>query len=114
MFKPDRRVYERVPFFCQVVVAARPGAYATEARTVDISLGGVGVFCAGTLFLRPGSSVSVTFRLADPHQGFCEEVIMGKVANAAADSDGCRYGIEFLDPIKPSTHPRLARAVDRL
>jgi hypothetical protein len=110
----EKRAYERVPFFCPVLIAPKPGGISAEARTVDVSIGGVGMVCSGTMVVRPGANVEVTFRLTDPKKGPCEEVVVGRVVNLVADPNGCRIGVEFLEPLRPDTHPRLFRKVDRL
>lgn len=111
-FAAERRVYVRVPFHKPVTVWAPPDPRPVEARTLDISLGGVGVACRASF--RRGQVVVVGFRLTDPRRGAVEERVTGRVANLVADEDGNRVGVEFAEPIHPAAYPALARAVERL
>jgi hypothetical protein len=58
--------------------------------------------------------VVVAFRLTDPRLGVVEERVTGRVANLVADDDANRVGVEFSEPLHPSTYPALSRAVARL
>jgi c-di-GMP-binding flagellar brake protein YcgR len=108
----ERRLYVRVPFLKPVRVWAPPEDRPVEARTLDISLGGVGITCRAAF--RKGQVVIIGFRLTDPRLGTVEERVTGRVANLQADDDSNRVGIEFSEPIHPSVFPALARAVGRL
>jgi hypothetical protein len=101
-----------VPFLKPVTVWAPPDGPPVEARTVDISLGGVGLACRASF--RKGQVVVVAFRLNDPRRGPVEERVTGRVANLVADDDGNRIGVEFAEPLHASAHPALTRAVERL
>ena len=108
----ERRVYVRVPFLRPVTVSAPPDGRPAEARTLDISLGGVGLTCS--VPFRKGQVVVVTFHLQDPKLGAVVERVEGRVANFQADPDANRVGIEFLEPLHSAANPALTRAVGRL
>jgi c-di-GMP-binding flagellar brake protein YcgR len=108
----ERRAYERVPFLCAATIAAHPGGKPLDARTLDISLGGVGLTCSGRFL--PGTLVAIVFRLKNARREPCEERIIGKVMRFTADLDGNQIGIEFLSPISAADNPALTRAVNQL
>jgi c-di-GMP-binding flagellar brake protein YcgR len=102
------RRYERVPFFCEAELADTAGLRRLPARTLDISLGGVGLTTAAAL--PRGTSVEVTFVLREGTKSVHQHVL-GRVAFAASDEDGCRMGIEFVAPVRETTHPELMRRI---
>jgi hypothetical protein len=110
----EQRVYERVPFFRPVEVSAPPEAPPVEARSFDISLGGVGLVCPRSSGLRPGAPVALTFRLNDPRRGPVVERVFGRVAHLRAEPDGVRVGVEFLEPLHPTSYPGLSEVIGRL
>ncbi len=93
-------------------MADAAGRRSVEARTVDISLGGVGIALAAT-FAR-GDLVTIVFRLDGRGRGPVEERVLGRVAYVRADVDGNRIGVEFLEPLASAACPELCRRVDRL
>jgi c-di-GMP-binding flagellar brake protein YcgR len=106
------RRYQRVPFFHEVGLTAGKASAAAPARSFDISLGGVGVFTQA--HLERGQLVQVAFHLRDARQQAFVETVAGHVAYLRASEDGNQLGIEFLEPIRVDTHPRLLRAIERL
>jgi c-di-GMP-binding flagellar brake protein YcgR len=108
----ERRNYIRVPFFQDVSVVGPSPARPVSARTLDISLGGVGIYCAAS-FAR-GLAVNVVFRLQSGSRGIVEESIPGRVVSLTADDGGNRIGIEFLEPLQPGRYPVLSRVVAQL
>jgi len=55
----EQRRYERVPFLCEVIVAILPGRTTERARSLDISLGGVGLISPSAI--EPGRLVELSF-----------------------------------------------------
>jgi c-di-GMP-binding flagellar brake protein YcgR len=108
----ERRSFVRVPFHKAVTVYEPPKGPRVEARTLDVSLGGVGLMCREAL--PRGRAVVVVFILNDPRLGAREEHVPGKVVHLAADVDSNRLGVEFDEPVRASAFPALARAVARL
>lgn len=109
--KTQRR-YERVGFFCELTVTSIPGGEAAPARSLDISVGGVGMF-AGVSWGR-GDLVRIGFHLKDAQQRPVVEQVLGRVAYSRADEDGNMLGVEFLEPIREAMHPVLARKLQTL
>jgi c-di-GMP-binding flagellar brake protein YcgR len=110
--RDDRRNYTRVPFHKSVTVEALPDGPTIEARTIDISLGGVGITCRAAF--SKGQSLAVVFRLDDRKLGACVERVPGRVVNLVAD-EGCnRVGVEFAESLHEAKFPALSRAVARL
>ncbi len=99
----ERRSYIRVPFLHPITIALSPDGRATEASSIDISLGGVGLSSRGSF--QKGQVVVLTFRVKDPKLGFVSERVSGRVVNFVADFDGNRLGVEFLEPLRAETHP---------
>jgi c-di-GMP-binding flagellar brake protein YcgR len=89
-------------------------APAVEGRTMDISLGGVGLSCPVSPAIRLGESIAVIFRLVQPHSDPVEERLLGRVAWARAEVDYCLIGVEFLEPVHPVSHPAVTRLIERL
>ena len=103
----ERRSYERVGFLCRVAVAVRPEAAPIEARSIDLSLGGVGL--ATSAALPVGQTVVLTFFLKGARQEEVRDQVQGRVVNLKADLDCNRVGVEFLEPLHESRHPALVR-----
>jgi c-di-GMP-binding flagellar brake protein YcgR len=107
-----RRRYERVAFYCSLDLKVQPDGPTIPSRAFDISLGGVGV--TSELALERGQTVRVCFHLHNGSEGGINEDILGRVAYSKADEDGVRMGIEFLETIRESSQPALARKLDQL
>lgn len=105
----EKRRYERVDFFCRVLLAIQPDGPTVEANTLDVSLGGVGVM-TGSVFEK-GQLVTISFFLKDRSQKDITDNVMGRVANVRADYDITRVGVEFLEPLRESEHPVLVKKV---
>lgn len=103
----ERRRYERVPFFCEVSLTALPEGLTFPARTVDISLGGVGLMTPAAF--EPSQTVSLFFRLQDGYEPEQESRVMGRVVNLRADTDANLIGVEFFEPLSPAGNPRLLK-----
>lgn len=110
----QRRIHERVPFFCPVWAVPKNGGLSAEARSFDISPGGVGLSTAGSMPAGTGTLMIVTPRLHHPKHGRREEPVVGRVARMNTDDGGILLGIDFLEAIRSETHPRLTRAVEKL
>jgi len=107
-----RRQFERVAFFCPLQLIALPEGVAVPGNSFDVSMGGVGITAETSL--ERGQAVCVRFHLKNGPNGARDEEVLGRVAYARADEDGNRLGIEFLQPIRASTHPLLAQTVENL
>src|SRR5262249_39494719 len=99
----QRRRYERVPFFADVTLRALPNGPSVPARTLDLSLGGVGLV-TGAAFT-PGQSVSVIFDLVDAAKRSTKFEVVGRVVNLNADLDANRLGVEFVEPLSAANTP---------
>lgn len=108
----SQRRYERVPFFCPVELTAMPEGKTFPARSLDVSLGGVGVLSQTGLEREHLVSVAFVFD-GDPKKRVCE-TLMGRVASFRADDSGNVLGIEFLEPVSDAKHPTLARKLQNL
>ena len=102
-----QRRYQRVPFLCPVELTALPEGKTFPGRTLDISLGGVGVL--SQVGLEREHQVSVAFLLGNGPKGSVSESVMGRVAVLRADDIGNVIGIEFLEPLSSAKHPALLR-----
>lgn len=107
-----RRRYQRVPFLCPVELTALPEGRTFPARSLDISLGGVGVL--SQIGLEREHLVSVAFLLGNGAQGRISERVMGRVAGLRADDTGNVIGIEFVEPLSTDKHPALLRKLQSL
>jgi c-di-GMP-binding flagellar brake protein YcgR len=107
-----QRRYERVAFFCPVDLTVQPNGPTLPGGSFDISLGGVGI--TTEQLLQRGQTVRVRFHLRNGAAGKIDEEVVGRVAYCRADEDGDRMGIEFLETIRESTCPVLARKLDNL
>jgi c-di-GMP-binding flagellar brake protein YcgR len=107
-----QRRYERVAFFCPVQLTVFSTGDVIEGNTVDISIGGVGLIAPA--FLERGEEVCVRFRLHHGSDAMFEEEALGRVAYSLADEDGNRIGIEFLQTIRDSKQPELARRLSTM
>lgn len=108
----QRRRYERVAFFSQLDLTVLPDGPTLPGSSFDISIGGVGV--TTEVMLERGQAVRVRFHLYNGSNGRIDEDVLGRVAYARADEDGDRLGIEFLETIRESSQPVLARKLDNL
>jgi c-di-GMP-binding flagellar brake protein YcgR len=107
----NRRRFERVPFFTRVTVSPPSGASPIEARSLDVSLGGVGLVAPTGLPV--GTVVMLTFYLGRSPKT-SEERLYGRITNVRAESDGSLIGIEFSRVLDAESAPALVRAIDRL
>jgi c-di-GMP-binding flagellar brake protein YcgR len=107
-FMIERRRYERVNFFCEVTLCVLGGT-PVVSRSVDISLGGVGI--ATQARVEPGQPVMLTFHLQNAQQQEIVEEILGTVVHLRAESDGNILGVEFLQPLDLSRNRELLRRV---
>src|SRR5262249_41378611 len=105
----ERRRFERVQFFCEVQLTALPEGKVYAARSLDISLGGVGLVVQASF--KPGQIVAVSFLLGDKLGAEIGNRVMGRVANLRADADANLIGVEFDEPLNHSANPRLFRKV---
>jgi c-di-GMP-binding flagellar brake protein YcgR len=101
------RRYERVTFLCNVLVSGFPNGAATAARSLDISLGGVGIITQGTYEV--GQLVTISFLLKDREKEVVVNEVAGRIVYFRADVDANRVGVEFLQPLHESKHPELMR-----
>ena len=108
----ERRVYERVPFFCDIAMTILPAAQVVEAHSYDISLGGVGLVTVASV--RAGAMVGLAFSLRDKTGKSVVNQVNGRVVRCDADLDGNRLGIEFLTPLNAATSPQLMKRVVKI
>ena len=108
----NRRRYERVPFYCAVTLTAPPEAAEVAARTIDVSLGGVGLACPTAPAV--GRVVTLTFHLGRGGGPTVAERVAGRVANVCCDPDVNRIGVEFAAPLDRAANPALVRAIEEL
>ena len=113
MSNMQRRRYERAPFFVDVSLRALPKGTVSPGRSIDLSLGGVGLV-TGAVFT-PGQEVSIVFHLpgTGPRKRIDVEVT-GRVVNLNADVDANRIGVEFLEPLGPSRGPELVERLQNM
>jgi hypothetical protein len=103
----EMRRYERVSFLCQLELTALPGSVAHEARSLDLSLGGVGAITTKVYTI--GQLVMVNFILNDSGLGKTTVQVLGRVAYLTADSDANRLGIQFLQSLTEAEHAPLVK-----
>jgi hypothetical protein len=108
----EKRRYERVAWFCPVLLKVMPAGPMLSANTFDISLGGVGV--TADRMVERGETVTIRFHMHDGAQHVVEEDVLGRVAYSRADEDGDRIGIEFLEKIRESAQPLLTKKLNHL
>jgi hypothetical protein len=101
-----------VAFFCPLHLTVQPSGPTVPSRSFDISLGGVGL--TTEVPLERGQTVRVTFHLNHNGSEEVDEDILGRVAYAKADEDGIRMGVEFLETIRESSYPALAKKLNSL
>jgi len=101
------RRYERVSFLCKLEIQPLPAGPVLSARSLDLSLGGVGLLTKGVLPV--GELISVSFFFKDSKQKDVVDSVMGKVVYVAADTEANRIGVEFVEPLREETHPQLSR-----
>lgn len=82
-----------------------------RARTIDLSLGGVGLVTTGTLVI--GEYVTIVFPFPVPPAKRSTEVL-GRVVSLLADDDANRVGVEFFEPLSVSRAPNLARRLQEI
>jgi hypothetical protein len=69
------------------------------------------------IMLERGQAIRVAFRLQVGRNGSAEtieEEVFGRVAYSRADEDGDRIGIEFVETIRESNQPVLAKKLNSL
>jgi c-di-GMP-binding flagellar brake protein YcgR len=108
----ERRRYERAPFFADVTLRALPNGPSAAARTLDLSLGGVGLV-SGAAFT-PGQLVNVVFYLVDAAKRSVKVEVVGRVVNLNAETDANRIGVEFVDPLSASKTPELVNRLQKI
>lgn len=107
-----RRRYERVSFFCDVLLSVLPDGPTFPAHCVDISLGGVGL--TATTAVEPGHTVTLAFKLKTSAGKEIVNRVSGCVARCEADYDGNRLGVEFLEPLSEATSPQLVARIMKI
>lgn len=99
-----------MPFFAGVTVTLSPCGRTIEARTFDISLGGVGLICPTMVAV--GQILSMAFRLADRSGGAVIEVVHGRVCHSRSDEGATTVGMQFLSPLGRRTTPILVARIE--
>src|SRR6185312_15185204 len=103
--------YERVSFFCRMTVAPLAGGAGFEARSVDISLGGVGI--ASRTLVPVGQFITASFHMRTAAQEDVVEQVFGKVVRVVSDIDGHLLGVDFVAPLQAARTPELCRKVEK-
>jgi hypothetical protein len=103
-----RRCSERGPFNAHVTLVSTLEASTQEARSIDVSLGGVSLIC--TEPLEVGQCITLIFHLAT-QSGMVAEEVCGRVMSARFDDDVAVLGIEFTSPLDRRTAPEFCRAL---
>jgi c-di-GMP-binding flagellar brake protein YcgR len=107
----ERRRYERVPFFTAVEIRDFKSGRALPARTLELSIGGVGLVTNGAFL--PGDDVTIMFHVQNAGFKRATEVA-GRVIGFSADSDANRVGVEFSEPLSMSRAPELVRRLQQM
>ncbi len=103
----ERRKYGHVPFFASAVV--RAGQVVSQASCVNISRGGVGLFCER--FYGPGQRLQLDIQLRVAGKTTVASLAV-RVVWARAEADGAMLGAEFETPVTPQTQPVLCEVLD--
>jgi hypothetical protein len=104
---PDRRRFERVPFFTALTLSFMRGRPYVEGRTIDVSLGDVGLSCPEAL--SPGSFVSLAFRLRLRSHGEVVEQLIGRITRARSDEAGTTLVVKIIKTPNERSPPVLVR-----
>jgi c-di-GMP-binding flagellar brake protein YcgR len=107
----DKRRFGRAPFFANVTVELLSSSSAIDARSVDISLGGVALISPMPVPI--GEHVVLTFHLKTS-SGMTTERISGRVVNLRHDDDASIVGVEFSAVLDRNAAPVLTRTVETL
>jgi c-di-GMP-binding flagellar brake protein YcgR len=108
----EQRRYERVGFLAKIELSAATDGAVQAARSVDLSLGGVGAVTKSVF--SPGQMVTVTFFLKDTKGGEVKDQVPGHIVRFHADVDTNVVGIQFLSPLSEAEHPALVGKLMRL
>jgi hypothetical protein len=92
---PERRRFERVPFYARVTLIPVAGGPPVEAQSCDLSLGGAGLICQAPLPV--GGVYTLTFHLASP-SGVVADRVAGTVTTVRCD-DAALVGVAFAVPL---------------
>ncbi len=101
----EQRRFERVPFIRNGRLSVVPDGLPLEVSTIDLSQGGVGLFCSR--FLERGEAVQISLQVGDGDGKPLIETIMATVAYGRVEMEGNYLGIEFSYPISQASHPAL-------
>lgn len=107
----DKRRFGRAPFLANVTVELLSGDSVIDARSVDVSLGGVGLISPTPI--PAGEQVVLTFHLKTA-SGTTTERIPGRVANLRFDDDASIVGVEFSAVLDRNAAPVLTGIVEKL
>jgi c-di-GMP-binding flagellar brake protein YcgR len=108
----ERRQYQRVPFLCEVTMTPIPAGAAIAARSLDISLGGVGLVTQGSV--QPGQMVNLVLVFKDRMHRQVRVDLAGVVANLRAELEGNHIGVRFLEPLSEAKNPQLFAKVQSI
>jgi hypothetical protein len=107
----NSRRFERILFSARVTLISSFSDIPLEARSLEISPGGVALLCDQPS--PTGHVVSMTFHLQSP-SGITLETVSGRVANIQFDDDATILGVEFLPALDRRTGPGLMRVIESL
>jgi c-di-GMP-binding flagellar brake protein YcgR len=103
----ERRRFVRVPFYASVKVTPSDGR-AIEARSFDISVGGVGLI--GTPAPGVGQVIQMEFSVVVRPGVVTVEAVLGRVMHVK-DIGATALGVEFLDPLDDRTPALLGKVM---
>lgn len=101
----ELRRYERVAFPGKLELTAMPGGAPQPARSLDLSLGGVGAITQSVFPV--GQLVTTTFFLKGASEEEVEDQVVGRIVHLSAAADANTVGIQFLYPLTEAEHPGL-------
>jgi c-di-GMP-binding flagellar brake protein YcgR len=108
----ELRRYERVGFLGKLELTATTSGLSQPARSLDLSLGGVGAITQSVFAV--GEIVTVIFFLKDTANCEVKDHVAGRVVHLAANVDANTIGIQFLNPLSEAEHPLLVGKLMRL
>ena len=105
MHMREQRRFERIPFIRNGRLAVVPDGASLEVSTIDLSQGGLGLFCSR--FMERGVPVQVSLQIGDDQGDTLIETVKATVAFGRVEMEGNYLGIEFSYPISQVSHPAL-------
>lgn len=107
----ERRRHERVPFLAKARLRLGPQGPEWQARSLDLSDGGVCLFAPA--MLEVSARVEISLRLRGEEETVWSEPQAATVRRCQVEPEGNRIAFEFDSLISDSGDPRLAQALAR-